>query len=291
MNDTNGKHFDANRRNWNERAAIHAASSMYDLNAYRDDPRHISSIVRFDRPGLGDLVGKSVLHLQCHIGTDTLSLARLGAQVTGVDQSETSIEIARRLFADTDTEGRFVTSNVYDAPSLLDRRYDFVYTGVGALNWLPDIDRWADVVNTLLAPGGQLFLREGHPVLQSLADSTDGALRIAYPYFETVEPMMFDEVESYTDGATTIQSTRTYEWNHGLGEVVTALLKRGLVLQRLEEHDGLEWQMFPHMVLEDGQYKLPPEQRPLVPMMYTLVADKPAATSEDSIHDSVDHEG
>ena len=269
------EHFAANRRNWNERAAIHAASSMYDLDAYRDDPGRLSGVVRFDRPRLGELSGLDAVHLQCHVGTDTLSLARLGANVTGLDQSEDSIAIARRLFADTATDGRFEIANVYDAPSVLGRRYDLVYTGVGALNWLPDISRWASVVAALLAPGGRLFLREGHPMLQSLADTTDGTLRVGYPYFETVEPIVLDEPDTYTDGDATIGHTRTYEWNHGLGEVVTALLERGLVLRRLEEHDGLEWQMFPHMTLEDGQYRLPLEQRAMVPMMYTLVAERP----------------
>lgn len=271
-------YFDANRRNWNERAGIHAASTTYNLDAYRADPAHLSSVVRFDRPYLGDLSGLCAVHLQCHIGTDTLSLARLGAQVTGLDQSDAAIATARRLFADTATQGRLEVANVYDAPAVLGRRYDLVYTGVGALNWLPSIDRWAQVVSELLNPGGRLYLREGHPMLWALADITDAAdltLRLEYPYFETSEPMVFDESVTYTGDEATLINTRTYEWNHGLGEIITALLSRGLVLRTLHEHDGLEWQMFPHMVLEDGRYKLPPEQRALVPMMYTLIAERP----------------
>lgn len=268
------EHFEANRRNWNERAAIHAASKDYNLAAFHSDPTHLSNVVAFDRPYLGDLSGVSAVHLQCHIGTDTLSLARLGANVTGVDQSEASITIAQKLFADTQTQGRFEIANVYDAPATLGQQYDLVYTGVGSLCWLPNIDQWAQVVSELLKPGGQLYLREGHPMLLSLADTTDGTLQIGYPYFETTEPMVFDENATYTDGDTTIKSTRTYEWNHGLGEVVTAVLKQGLVLRTLEEHDGLEWQMFPHMVRENRQYKLPPDQRSLVPMMYTLIAER-----------------
>ncbi len=269
----------ANRRNWNERASIHAGSPMYALDAYRAEPTRISGVVRFDRPRLGDIAGLDAVHLQCHIGTDTLSLARLGANVTGLDQSEESIEIARRLFADTGTDGRFEIGDVHAAPTLLERTYDLVYTGVGALNWLPSIDAWSGVVDDLLAPGGRLFLREGHPAMMSLADSTDGTLSLGYPYFETPEPMVLDETNTYTDpdaaDGSSIANSRTYEWNHGLGEVVTALLARGLVLRTLVEHDGLEWRMFPHMVLEDGQYKLPAEQRAMVPMMYTLVASKP----------------
>jgi SAM-dependent methyltransferase len=270
------EYYEANRRNWNERAAIHAGSTAYNIDAFRSDPNHLSGVVAFDRSYLGDLSGLSAAHLQCHIGTDTLSLARLGADVTGLDQSENSIDAARQLFADTGTDGRFEIANVYDAPAVLGQRYDLVYTGVGALNWLPSIERWAQVVSELLKPGGRLYLREGHPMLQSLADSTDGSLRIQYPYFETTQPMVFDEGGTYTGDDVSLRNTRTYEWNHGLGEVVMSLLRRGLVLETLDEHDGLEWQMFPHMVFEDGFYKLPPEQRALVPMMYTLMVRRPA---------------
>lgn len=271
----NDEHFEANKRNWNERATIHAVSDTYNLDAFRRDPAHLSGVVSFDRDYLGDLSGMSAVHLQCHIGTDTLSLARLGATVTGLDQSEASIAKAEHLFAETGTAGTFKIANVYDAPAVLGQRYDLVYTGVGALNWLPSIDRWAQVVSELLNPGGWLYIREGHPMLQALADTTDGTLQVGYPYFETTDPMVFDDTETYTDGDDTLTNTRTYEWNHGLGEVVMALLRRGLVLKTLDEHDGLDWRMFPHMVVEDGQYKLPLEQRAMVPMMYTLIVERP----------------
>lgn len=269
-------YFTANRLNWDERARIHAASRSYDLDAYIRDPARISDVVSFDREALGDLKGMDALHLQCHIGTDTLSLARLGANsITGLDQSEESLAVARDLFARTNTSGRFVQANAYDAAAALHEQYDLVFTGVGALNWLPDIKRWAATVAKLLRPGGRLYLREGHPMLWAMADTTDGTLRVEYPYFETLEPMAFDEVETYTDQDAPLVSTRTYEWNHGLGEIVTAVIDAGLVLTSLTEHDGLEWQMFPNMVLEGKQYKLPIEQRDLCPMMYTLEAKKP----------------
>lgn len=269
-------YFEANRKNWNERAEIHARSRAYNLDAFRNDPEHLSGVVSFDQTYLGDIQGAQVVHLQCHIGTDTLSLARLGAEVTGLDLSETSLETARRLFADTGTPGTFKLGNVYDAPQILGKRYDLVYTGVGALNWLPSIKEWARVVYDLLLPGGRIYLREGHPMLLALADTTDGSLRLEYPYFETSEPMIFDEPHTYTGDPDTVENIRLYEWNHGLGQVVGALLEAGLTLRLLNEHDGLEWQMFPHMKLEGGLYKLPPEQRDLVPMMYSLLAEKVA---------------
>lgn len=267
------KYFEANRLNWNERASIHAASKTYDLERFYTDPDYVSGVVAFDQPYLGDLTGLTAVHLQCHIGTDTLSLARLGAEVTGLDQSEESLAIARELFAKTNTRGQFFLANVYAAPEVLQKQYDLVYVSVGAINWLPSIDRWAEVVRRVLKPGGRLFLRESHPMLCTLAETTDGSLRIQYPYFETAEPLSFDDAATYTDGEANIKNVHTYEWNHGLGEIITALLQRNFVVTTLVEHDGLEWQMLPHMVFEDGQYKLPPEQRALVPMMFTLIAE------------------
>ncbi len=271
------EHFEANRRNWDERSHLHATSAGYELDRLRSGPDELSGVVRFDRPYLGDLAGLRVVHLQCHIGTDTLSLARLGATVVGLDQSGDSLAHARRLFADTGTAGSFVESNVYDAPAALDGRFDLVYTGVGAINWLPSIDRWARVVAELLAPGGRLYLREGHPMLSALDDDASDGLRVTYPYFETDAPMVFDEESTYVAHDDTITNTRTYEWNHGLGEIFTALTRHGLTVTLLEEHRGLDWKMFDHMVEEGGQWKLPPEQRDFVPMMFSLMAMKPGA--------------
>lgn len=268
--------FDANRRNWDERSGLHARSEQYDLARFIDDPTALSSVVDFDRSYLGDITGLRVVHLQCHIGTDTLSLARLGAEVVGVDQSTESLEHARRLFADTCTPGSFVESNVFAAPEVVDTRFDLVYTGVGALNWLPSIERWAGVVADLLVPGGRLYIREGHPMLWALDDDATSGLRLRYPYFETAEPMVFDEPTTYVDHDDPIEHTRTYEWNHGLGEIFTALTDRGLRVTTFVEHRSLEWKMFEHMIEEDGRWTLPAEQRDLVPLMYSLAATKPA---------------
>ncbi|MGA9277595.1 class I SAM-dependent methyltransferase [Ilumatobacter sp.] len=268
--------YEANRRNWDERAGVHVASTGYDLDRLRSSSDELSDVVRFDRRFLGDLSGQRAVHLQCHIGTDTLSLARLGAEVVGFDQSGESLGHARRLFEVTGTPGTFVEGRVDDAVDLLGTTFDLVYTGVGALNWLPSIDRWASIVAGLLAPGGQLYIREGHPMLWAIDDDASDGLKITYPYFETVEPLVFDEDTTYVEHDEPIVNTRTYEWNHGLGEIFTALTRHGLVVTLLEEHRGLEWKMFDHMVAEDGQWKLPPEQRDLVPLMYSLMATKPA---------------
>ena len=267
--------FAANRRNWDERAPIHAASQTYDLQRFVDDPDHISRVIDGDRDVLGDLTGQRAVHLQCHIGSDTIGLARLGAEVTGLDQSAASLAAARRLFADAGEAGTFVEARVDKALDVLPgESFDLVYTGVGALNWLPDVAAWAAVVRGLLAPGGRLVMREGHPMLWALEDERDDELLVVgFPYFQTVEPMAFDSDDTYTEGGGAIANTRTYEWNHGLGEIVTALLDQGLQLAALTEHRTLEWPFLPQMVTDaDGRYVLPEPQRDLVPLMYTLVA-------------------
>jgi 2-polyprenyl-3-methyl-5-hydroxy-6-metoxy-1,4-benzoquinol methylase len=157
---------------WEERADVHAASPDYDVDLLATDADLLSEVVRFDRPRLGVIEGLDVVHLQCHIGTDTISLAKLGASVTGLDFSPSALAQARDLAARAGLDVRFVESELYGAPAALGTTYDLVYTGVGALNWLPDVAGWATVVAALLRPGGRLHLREGHPMLWSLEDPT-----------------------------------------------------------------------------------------------------------------------
>ncbi len=186
--------------------------------------------MRFDLPLLGSVRGLRGVHLQCHIGTDTLSLARLGARMTGVDFSSAALDQARELVAATGADVDFVEADVYDAADVLpEHAFDLVFTGIGALCWLPDIRRWAGVVARLLAPGGRLFIREGHPMLWTLADPRpDGLLVVDYPYFERPDPMVFDEGGTYVETDVEFEHNLTHEWNHGLGEIVTALLDEGL---------------------------------------------------------------
>jgi len=175
-------YLDVNRANWDSRVPHHLAA--YGLERFRDDPAHLSNVVRFDLPRLGSIDGLDVVHLQCHIGTDTLSLARLGARtVTGLDFSTPALEAAAELAAACGATIDFVESDLYGAVQALGgARFDLVYTGIGALCWLPDVERWAHVVADLLRPGGRLFIREGHPVLWALDDPRpDGLLVLAYP--------------------------------------------------------------------------------------------------------------
>ena len=274
--------MEVNRKNWDDRAPLHAnPTSGYALDRYRDDRTRLSDVVTFDRDDLGDLRGLRVLHLQCHIGTDTLSLARLGAHVTGLDQSGASLAAARALFASVDTPGRFVESNVYDAPDALSgETFDLVYTSVGVLNWLPDIAAWGRVVGQLVAPGGRFQLRESHPMAVTRDDERDDDLLcLRYPYFETETPMTFDEATTYveTDGAS-IEHSVTHEWNHGIGEVFTALIDAGLVVTSLREHRHLDWRLLPQQEQVGERFYLPEAQRDLVPMQYTIQAGRPTGS-------------
>ncbi|HEX9260184.1 MAG TPA: class I SAM-dependent methyltransferase [Acidimicrobiales bacterium] len=267
-----------NRAMWDERADAHAPSPGYDLERYVADPTALSDVVQFDVPRLGDIAGLDGVHLQCHIGTDTLSLARLGARMTGLDFSPNAIAQARRLAERAGADIRFVQAELYDAVGALGEQYDLVFTGIGALCWLPDVARWARVVAALLRPGGRLFIREGHPVLWSLTDGRpDKALAIEYPYFEMAEPMVFDEPGTYVETDHEFEATISHEWNHGLGQIVQAVIDAGLQLRSLEEHDSAPYDPIPgyFQPIGGGEWRL--VDRPWrLPHTYTLQAVKPA---------------
>ena len=209
-----------NRRNWDARVPVHLGPGGYDLDRLVANPTALTDVVTFDREYLGDLTGLEVVHLQCHIGTDTVSLARLGGSITGLDFSSEAVAAAQSLAERCGFEARFVEGDVHDAPSLLGRTYDVVYTGVGALNWLPDINRWAEIVAAVLRPGGRLHITEGHPAAMVLSDdATPDNMLIEYPYFEGSPAMSFSETTSYAgDGEVT--SPDMFEWAHNVGAVI-----------------------------------------------------------------------
>jgi SAM-dependent methyltransferase len=268
---------DINRASWDDRAPAHAASPGYSVSRFADDPAFLSDVVRFDLPLLGDIGGLRGVHLQCHIGTDTISLARLGADMTGLDFSPVSLAQARRIAGLAGADVRFAEAEVYDAVEVLGPgSFDLVYTGIGALCWLPRIRPWAVVVAGLLRPGGRLFLREGHPMLWAMEDGRpDGLLAVEYPYFERDEPSVFDEGGTYVETDAVFTHNLTHEWNHGIGELVTALLDAGLALTGLAEHDSVPWEALPGQMekLGNGEWRL--ADRPWrLPHSYTLQAVK-----------------
>ena len=267
-----------NRASWDERVPAHAASPDYDVEQFATDPAFLSKVVRFDLPLLGDISGLRGVHLQCHIGTDTISLARLGASMTGLDFSPAAVAQARQLAERTGDDATFVQADVYDAAEVLAAgSFDLVFTGIGALCWLPSARRWAGVVAALLRPGGRLFLREGHPMLWALAyGRADGLLVVDNPYFERDAPMVWDEGGTYVETDAVFTHNTTHEWNHGLGEIVTALLEAGMRLTGLVEHDSVPWDAIPGQMerTAEGEWRL--ADRPWrLAHSYTLQAVKP----------------
>jgi SAM-dependent methyltransferase len=243
-----------NKASWDERAPAHAASPDYSVERLATDAAFISDVVRFDQPRLGDVAGLRGVHLQCHIGTDTISLARLGASMTGLDFSPASLAQARDLAARTGDDARFVEADVYDAVGVLGAAsFDLVFTGIGALCWLPSIRRWAGVVAGLLRPGGRLFIREAHPMLGTLSDPREeGLIVVDFPYFERAEPTVWDQGGTYVRTDAVFTHNRIHQWNHGIGEIVTALLDAGLELTGLTEHDSVPWDAMPGQMEEIG---------------------------------------
>ncbi|MGY6501693.1 MAG: class I SAM-dependent methyltransferase [Acidimicrobiales bacterium] len=268
-----------NHASWEERAPLHAGSADYALERFGDDPTHVSGVVRFDRERLGTLDGLDVVHLQCHIGTDTVSLARLGARsVRGLDFSGSSLVVARDLAARAGADVEFVESDVYDAVDALGAASaDLVYTGIGALCWLPDIARWAETVRGLLRPGGRLLVRDCHPVLFSLDDDRDDDLLVMeHPYVETAEGCRFESSESYVDHEGTLANGATIEFNHGIGEVVTAVLDAGLEVTGLVEHLSVPWPALPRLMEPDAEGEWRLRDRPeRLPLTFTLQAVVP----------------
>ena len=255
-----------NRALWDERVPIHVASDFYDVDAFLAGA---STLRSFELEEVGDVAGLTLLHAQCHFGLDTLSWARRGARVTGLDFSEPAIAAARKLAADAGLEAEFVASDVYEAAAALgDRRFDLVYTGLGALNWLPDVERWARVMASLVAPGGRFYLAEFHPFSAVFAED---ALTVKYPYFHA-EPFMWDEPGTYADAEAVTEQNRSVEWNHGLGAVVSALVAAGLRVEFLHEHDHTLFAAWPFLErAADGTYRLP-DGTPSLPLMYSVLA-------------------
>jgi SAM-dependent methyltransferase len=269
--------IEANRAVWEAWTGLHETSALYDLDGFR---RGGVRLTDEEIAAVGDVRGRSLLHLQCHFGIDTLSWARLGARVTGADFSPSAVALATRLAAEIGIDdARFVQSDLYVLPDVLEGEFDVVYTSRGVLGWLPDIQRWAEVVAHFLAPGGTFFINEIHPVAQAFENDGvgPGELRLTYPYWEHAEPLVFPVHGSYADpGADLGKELTEYGWDHGLGEIVTALIDAGLHIESLVEHPYLGWQT--DFLVPDPEvphrYRLPGELDGRLPLMFSLKATK-----------------
>jgi SAM-dependent methyltransferase len=222
--------------------------------------------------------GKSLLHLQCHFGMDTIRWARHGATVTGIDFSEEAVASARALAARMGVPATFVHSDVYELPGKLGGRFDVVFTSHGVLSWLPDLERWAQVVAHFLAPGGVFYVVEAHPVMLLFNDRlTEPGLRLLYPYFHGPEPIREEHAGCYTSPDAPIQSVE-HVWHHTLSEIIGSLVRAGLRIESFEEYPFVSWQFFPWMVQgADGWWRLPdhaglPTGPESLPLMFSLKA-------------------
>lgn len=267
----------ANRRLWNAWTPVHAASQFYDVDSFRDGRRPIR-LADYERHELGDVTGKRLLHLQCHFGLDTLSWARLGADVTGVDFSAEGVAAARRLADELDIAAKFIESDVYELPNRLDAEFDVVYASRGVLWWLPDVISWARVAAHFVRPGGIFYVTDLHPTAQVFENEgvRPGELRLAYPYWTPDAPLRFDVQGSYADRHAPTDGLTEFGWPHALGEIVTAVIDARLQLEFLHEFDFVEWPVDFLVEGDDGRWRLPPGEPGQLPLFFSLRARRPA---------------
>ncbi len=264
------KYYDVNRKRWDELVAIHAASQEYDLEGFTAGKNSLHSI---ELEALGDVSGKSLLHLQCHFGLDTLSWARLGAKVTGVDFSEPAIDLAREVAKKIGVDAEFICCNVYDLPEHLDAEYDIVFTSYGALCWLPDMGEWARIVSRYLKPGGTFFMAEFHPFMWVFDYENPSEFKIKYGYWQGEEPDYEESDGSYADPDAKLENRGTYNWVHPVSEVVNALIGAGLTVTEMGEYpfsvDGTQMGFMERR--DDGYHDIPGYG---LPLMYSVKATK-----------------
>jgi SAM-dependent methyltransferase len=258
--------IEGNRALWDELTPIHVASDFYDVDGFRSGR---SSLRHVELGEMGDVAGKSLLHLQCHFGLDTISWARLGADATGVDLSPRSIEMARLLARQEETRASFHCTSIYDLEDVLDSEFDIVFTSYGALQWLPDIRKWAQVVFRFVKPGGIFYLVEFHPVIQAFGNTdrpelTDG-------YFYRSEPVEWISDGTYAQPGALV-SNRSYQWHHPVGDVVSALVDAGMEIDFLHEHPAVHEQLRSWMVQDAaGWWRAPNDS---LPVLFSLRARK-----------------
>ncbi len=266
--------LEINRQLWDAWTGLHESSEFYDLAGFRAGK---SSLRPIERAELADVAGRSLLHLQCHFGLDTLSWARQGARVTGVDFSEQSIALARSLSAELSIPASFVCADVARLPELLNGQFEIVFSSYGVLPWLRDLARWAEVIAHFLQPGGIFYLVDDHPAMRTLSTNQQGELTVAHPYYFSEQPTRIEARGSYAapPGEST-PAREWYIWNHSLGEILGALLGAGLQLEFLHEFPFAMRAKFPGMARSpDGVWRF--AERPEFPLLFSLQMRKPAA--------------
>ena len=264
--DKEKNYIEINRQSWNSKTDTHLKSAFYDLDNF---VKGKSSLNTIELDLLGDLKGKTILHLQCHFGQDTISLSRLGAEATGVDFSDKAIDSAKELAINTHAAASFICCDIYDLPKYLNKQFDFVFTSYGTIGWLPDLDKWAKIVSKFLKPTGQFIFVEFHPVVWMFDDNFK---KIKYRYFNS-GAIVESESGTYADKSADI--TQEYVmWNHSLSEVMRSLIKNGLEIKAFIEYDYSPYDCFKETIeFAPKKYRIK-HLKNKIPMVYSIKTEK-----------------
>lgn len=251
--------FEVNRQTWNEKVKIHSKSEMYDLEAFK---RGKSSLMSYELRALGTVKGKSLLHLQCHFGQDTLSWSRLGAKCVGVDLSDEGIDLAKRLNKELCLDAEFVRCNVLETSTHITDTFDVVFTSYGVIGWLPDLKPWGQMIAERLKRGGTFYMVEFHPIVW-MFDYHNGQSKMAYGYMQ--DEVIYEEYDGTYANQESKMKSKEYGWNHGLSEVVNALIHAGLKIEYLNEYDESPYNILPDLVeTKSGMYVTKDKFYPLI---------------------------
>ncbi|MFN3753634.1 class I SAM-dependent methyltransferase [Flavobacterium sp.] len=255
-----------NKATWNDKVDVHIASAFYDMESFLNGKSTLNDI---ELALLGDVSGKKILHLQCHFGQDTISLSRMGAKATGLDLSDKAIERAREFAKKLNLDVTFVCCDIYEAPTLIDEKFDIVFTSYGTIGWFPDLEKWAKVVSHFLKPNGQFIMADFHPVVWMFDDDFT---TVFYNYFN-VEPIIENTTGTYADKQAPIE-TKTITWNHPISEILNSLIQSGLEINTFNEYDYSPYNCFNQTIeSEPGKFRIKPLDNK-IPMVYSILASK-----------------
>jgi len=260
----NDQYFEANRYLWNQRTAVHKDSAFYDLAGFKAGANILTPI---ELNEIGDVKGKSLLHLQCHFGMDTLSFSRMGAKCTGVDLSDEAIKLAKEINDELKLDAKFICCNVYDLKEHVDEKFDIIFTSYGVVGWLPDLDKWAQIISHFLKPGGIFYMSEFHPVVWMFDEEF---IHIKY-YYDNRELIITENEGTYTDRNADIKG-KEYSWNHSISEVLNALINAGLQMEFFNEHMYSPYPCFRNVIeTEECKWHIKGMEGK-IPMVYSLRA-------------------
>ena len=267
------EYIKTNRKRWDELADIHFTSEFYNVNEFKKGGISISNL---EIKEVGDVKGKELLHLQCHFGKDTLSWARLGAKVTGVDFSSRAIELAQQLSGEIGIEANFIHSDVskLDVTSLKPHSFDIIFTSHGAIYWLYDLNEWAKIISYFLKPNGIFYIADSHPTGNMFDDECEDDLIVRYPYFHEEKPLEFDFDGSYASGKAKLLNKKEYVWIHDMGYIVNSLINAGLRIEFIHEYPFVSWKMFPFLEEKEVGWWHLPNRFQKIPLTFTLRARK-----------------